>query len=65
MYYVYLQAKDNKEVFMKREVSLGMDNGDRVEIVQGLSAGDILVTKGTYQVKLAASATVIPEGHTH
>ena len=65
VYYVYLQAKDNKEVFMKREVSLGMDNGDRVEIVQGLSAGDIVVTKGTYQVKLAASATVIPEGHTH
>ena len=43
----------------------GQDDGVRIEIVRGLSAGDEVVTHGAYQVKLAAASTVIPEGHHH
>lgn len=65
IYYVYVQVKGEEEVFIKREVTLGMNNGERVEITKGLSAGDIVVTQGAYQVKLAASSTSVPEGHSH
>jgi len=34
--------------FVKREVALGLKSEDRVEIVQGLNAGDKVVTKGNY-----------------
>ncbi len=65
VYYVYVQVKGEEEAFIKREVTLGMNNGERVEITKGLTAGDIVVTQGAYQVKLAASSTAVPEGHSH
>jgi len=34
--------------FKQRQVQLGIKNGDRVEIVDGLSSGDRVVTKGNY-----------------
>ena len=34
--------------YAKREVTLGLKSDDRVEIVQGLNAGDKVVTKGNY-----------------
>ena len=34
--------------YAKREVALGLKSEDRVEIVQGLNAGDKVVTKGNY-----------------
>ena len=34
--------------YTKREVTLGLKSEDRVEIVQGLNAGDKVVTKGNY-----------------
>jgi membrane fusion protein, heavy metal efflux system len=34
--------------YKKREVHLGIQSGDRVEIVEGLNAGDKLVVKGNY-----------------
>lgn len=65
VYYVYVQVKDEEEAFLKKEVTVGLDNGDRVEIAKGLAAGDIVVVKGAYQVKLAASSSSVPEGHNH
>lgn len=65
IYYVYVQAKNEKEAFLKKEVTTGQDNGDRIEITKGLNAGDIVVVKGAYQVKLAASGAAVPEGHSH
>nr|MBP7473314.1 efflux transporter periplasmic adaptor subunit [Prevotella sp.] len=65
VFYVYLQVKSEKEAFIKREVTIGLNNGDRVEITSGLSAGDVVVVKGAYQVKLAASTSAVPEGHSH
>ena len=63
LYFVYLQLGD--EVFKKQEVSLGADDGERVSVVSGLKPGDKVVVRGVYQVKLAANASVVPEGHSH
>lgn len=64
VYYVYLKIKDEDEAYMKREVKTGASNGSRIEIKSGLAAGDIVVTHGATQVKLA-SLKVMPEGHVH
>jgi RND family efflux transporter MFP subunit len=63
LHFVYLQVEE--EAYMKQEVTLGHDDGERVEILSGLKAGDQVVTEGVYQVKLAANSSVIPEGHSH
>ena len=52
-------------IFEKREVKIGQTDGVRTEILSGLKAGECIVTEGAYQVKLAASSSVIPEGHNH
>jgi RND family efflux transporter MFP subunit len=61
--FVYLQL--DEEGYKKQEVSLGQSNGDRVQILSGLKAGDKVVTKGAYQVKLAAVSSIMPESHSH
>lgn len=61
--FVYLQL--DEEGYKKQEVSLGQSNGERVQILSGLKAGDKIVTKGVYQIKLAAISSVMPEGHSH
>ena len=65
VYYVYVQEKGHQEAYRKTEVKTGQDNGERIEITGGLKSGDKVVTKGAYQVKLAATSTVIPHGHSH
>ena len=62
--FVYIQT--GKEVYHKREVKTGQDDGNRIEIVNGLKAGDKVVTKGAYQLRLASSTAAIPDhGHSH
>ncbi len=61
--FVYLRL--DEEGYRKQEVTLGEDNGERVRIVSGLSPGQLVVTRGVYQVKLAAVSSVMPEGHSH
>lgn len=61
--FVYLQL--DEEGYKKQEVAIGQSNGERVQILSGLHQGERVVTKGVYQVKLAATASVMPEGHTH
>ncbi|MDY9918946.1 RND family efflux transporter, MFP subunit [Porphyromonadaceae bacterium KH3R12] len=63
LYFVYLQL--DEEGYKKQEVIIGQNNGERVEILAGLSSGDKVVTKGVYQVKLAAISSIMPDGHTH
>lgn len=62
LHYVYLKV--DEDGYRKQEVSLGMSDGERVEITDGLKGGEQLVVKGAIQVKLAAAANVIP-AHTH
>ena len=62
VYSVYVQL--DEDCYMKREVTLGQSNGERVLVKSGLRSGETVVTRAALQVKLAGSATVIP-GHTH
>lgn len=62
-YFVYLQL--DEEGYKKQPVTLGVSDGKNVQIASGVKAGDKIVTQGAYQVKLAASSSVIPEGHSH
>jgi RND family efflux transporter MFP subunit len=63
LYFVYLQL--DEEGYKKQEVTPGANNGERVQILSGLEEGDQVVVKGVYQVKLAATSSVMPEAHSH
>lgn len=63
LYFVYIQI--HGDAYRRQEVRLGASNGRRTEILSGLKAGDKVVVAGATQVRLAANATVVPEGHTH
>lgn len=54
------------ERFEKRDVKIGKQNGDKVEIVKGLSSDEIIVTEGAFQIKMASLSGQVPEhGHAH
>ncbi|MEQ9229437.1 MAG: efflux RND transporter periplasmic adaptor subunit [Cyclobacteriaceae bacterium] len=54
------------ESFERRNVVLGKRNGSEVEIVTGLQEGEVVVTKGAYQVKMASMSGQAPaHGHAH
>ena len=61
-FYVYKQL--DEEGYQKQEVKIGASNGKAVQILSGLTAGDHVVTRGAYQVKMASASAAIP-GHTH
>jgi RND family efflux transporter MFP subunit len=63
IFYVYVQL--DEEGYLKREVAVGADNGERVQVLSGLAAGEKVVTRGVTQVRLAAMSGIIPEGHSH
>ena len=65
LYFVYVAVHDEPGVFVKREVSLGRDNGESVEILSGVKSGETVVTKGAMQVRLASMSGSVPEGHSH
>jgi len=52
------------ETYVKREVKLGASDGTRVQILEGLSPGETIVSRGVAQVKMASFSGAIP-GHTH
>ena len=62
LYFIYLQL--DEEGYKKQEVTLGANDGKEVQILTGLKAGDRVVTKGAYQVKLASASNAIP-AHSH
>ena len=63
LYYVYVQL--DEEGYKKQEITFGESDGARVQVLTGLRQGDKVVTHGVYQVKLATTSSVIPEGHVH
>lgn len=63
LHFVYVRL--NEGHYRKLEVTLGQCDGNRVHILSGLNEGDEVVTRGVYQVKLAATSSVIPHGHSH
>lgn len=60
----YVQVEG--EAFERRALVLGMRSGGFVEIKAGLAKGEHVVTRGAYDIKLAASGGAVPEhGHAH
>lgn len=63
-FFVYVQT--GGESFEKREVKIGEDDGVNVQVFNGLTVGERIVTKGAYQIKLStASGTMPAHGHEH
>jgi cobalt-zinc-cadmium efflux system membrane fusion protein len=61
---VYVQT--GGESFERRPVELGIRDGDYVEVREGVAAGEWVVGRGAYSVKLASSSTAaIGHGHAH
>lgn len=63
VFYVYVQL--DEEGYRKQEVTVGGNNGKEVEILKGIHAGEHVVTRGAYQVKMASASGAIPHGHSH
>ena len=54
------------EAFVRRVVETGIRDGDWIAIRGGLQAQERVVSKGAYQVRLAASApAALGHGHAH
>ena len=54
------------ESFERRPVKIGKRNGENVEILEGLQVGEVVVTTGAYQVKMASMSGSTPaHGHEH
>ena len=63
VYFVYV--REEEDAYKRCEVQAGMNDGERMQILSGLEAGQNVVVKGAYLIKLAANSSVIPEGHSH
>ena len=53
------------ESFEKRIVQKGPRHGNWIAILDGIAAGERIVTRGGYHVKLASTSTEIGHGHAH
>lgn len=54
------------ETFERRPVTVGARTGGLVQITEGLTAGERVVTRGAYLVRLASLSTSVPaHGHVH
>lgn len=62
IHYIYIQ--EDEDGYNKQEVALGMNDGERVEILSGLKGGEKVVVRGAVQLKLASASNSIP-AHTH
>lgn len=61
---VYVQV--GGEAFERRLVQIGIRTGGWMQITSGLNVGERVVTRGAYDIKLAAAAGAVPEhGHAH
>lgn len=54
------------ESFERRPLRLGIRSNGWTEVLDGLKAGEHVVTKGAYEVKLASASGAVPaHGHVH
>lgn len=61
---VFVEASGER--FERRPVQLGIRDRDRVQVLAGVAPGERVVSRGAYQVRLAAASGSIPEhGHVH
>ena len=64
-YAQYVFVQHGGESFEKRAIKTGARSGGLVEITEGLHAGEKVVTKGAYAVKLASSKSETGAAHVH
>lgn len=62
LHYIYIRV--DAEGYRKQEVTLGQNDGDRVEITSGIKPNDQVVVRGAIQIKLASASNAIP-AHNH
>lgn len=62
LHYIYIKV--DEDGYRKQQVVLGMEDGERIEVLSGLKSGENVVVTGAMQVKLAAATNAIP-AHTH
>jgi len=61
---VFIQREG--EAFVRRPVGIGYRQAGLVEIISGVEAGDRVVTRGAYLIRLSTLSTQIPaHGHVH
>lgn len=54
------------ETFVRRPVKLGIRNSGMVQVMEGVSPGDRVVTKGAYLIRLSTMSSAVPaHGHVH
>jgi RND family efflux transporter MFP subunit len=54
------------ETFEKRDLTLGIRDGHWVQVLEGITEGERVVTRGAYAVRLASVSSAIPaHGHVH
>ena len=53
------------EHFVQREIQTGAVDGDRVQVLAGLAAGERVVVEGNHQLRSVLSADVMHPAHTH
>jgi RND family efflux transporter MFP subunit len=54
------------EMFAKRDLTLGIRDGNWVQVLAGLTEGERVVTRGAYAIRLASVSSAIPaHGHVH
>ncbi|MFA5804401.1 MAG: efflux RND transporter periplasmic adaptor subunit [Melioribacteraceae bacterium] len=65
MHTVYVEVEG--EAFEKRILKTGISEGSYIQVLEGLKEGERVVTKGAYQVRLAALSpeSAIGQGHAH
>lgn len=63
IYFVYVQL--DEEGYEKREIKPGTSDGERTEVLSGLTAGEKVVSKGAYHIKISTASASIPHGHEH
>jgi len=54
------------ETFQRRPVRLGVRNSGLVQVLEGVSPGDRVVTRGAYLIRLSTMSSAVPaHGHVH
>ncbi len=54
------------ETYQKRDLAIGIRDGNWVQVLSGIAEGERVVTKGAYAVRLASVSSAIPaHGHVH
>lgn len=61
----YIYACEDGHAYEKRLVKTGASDGNRVEITEGLKAGEQYVAAGATVIRMAETSAIAPPGHTH